>query len=368
MPNGSEKIMNFPIGSEVHKPTRQMAFVPAGSQCRLALATALLSLTLATPRAQATTLFTPTGAGTSAIVTGTNVTGLSANNDSISFTNAVTGSDFALGFSSGLALSATGPATYQGNVYFSDPVTKTTSGTCSGNAGGICLVNTVSSISNTTITGATSNSAATVTAAVNQWLALTNTTNGWGSIAGTNVDLTNGGKLCAVAGSGCLATASGTATLTIQGVTQTAYVFNVTSNHIGGAVTIQGDGSGNTIVVLNYTGSSTLQSNQAITLAGALTDDQVLLNVNSAGGFQSAGGFTFNGAISITSSGNTADLDAAHINGRLFLNDTGSASIQSNFALTAPGDSVASTPEPTGGLLLGSGLAAIAFAVRRRKR
>jgi hypothetical protein len=298
-------------------------------------------------------LFTNPGAGNFALVTGANVTGLTANNDSVT---APSSTDPAFGFSSGITFTSTGPATFTGVADFSDPITKSTGGTCNG---GTCFVNSTSSISNTNITGGTFYAPGAVATAVQQWLDLTSTATGWGSVAGTAANVGSGGTLCAGSGfTGCSYTATTTHTITVGGQSQTAYVFDITSSgdHINNPLTIKGDGSA--LIILNYGGTQKLQSNKAITLSGGVGDDQVLLNVTSSGGMQTSGGFTFSGALAVT--GAAASLDNAGFQGRIFLNGTGTSSIQSGFNLTAPPDipgSSTAAPEPGTALLLGGSLA-----------
>lgn len=315
-----------------------------------------------------TYLFTNVGAGTVALTVGTGVTALSASNDSIT---APSSTDTAIAFAdnSGAGFSSTGPATFTGMIQFSDLASKSTGGTCPADGAGACKVDLSSSLSNTTVTGLTSENISAVNGDTTQWNALIDSTNGWGSVAGTVANLSGGGTLCVGSATGCTATAATPATLIINGQLQTAYVFNITSSgsHINGAVTIKGDGSGNAMVILNYGGAQKLQSNQVFTLAGGLTDDQVLLNVTSTGGMQTSGGFDFNGAIAIQ--GSTAQLDNADINGRLYIDISGSASIPSGFDLNAPTDVPGtSTPEPGTMSLMGAALIWLALLAGKRKR
>jgi hypothetical protein len=343
---------------------RKRTWVVGGSILSVSLA-----YLLAVPAAYATPfLFTGAGAGMVALTVGVNMAGVVANNDSIT---APSSADVAIAFGNtgGAGFTSTGPATFTGAIYFSDAANKTTGGSCPANPGGVCKVDSSSSLSNTTVTGVTAFNPAIPSAAVTEWTALTSVTTGWGSVPGTAVNLGSGGKLCVGSGgSGCTATAPTTTTLIINGMSQTAYVFNITSSggHINGPVTIQGDNTGNAMVILNYGGTQTLQTNQQFTLAGGLLRDQVLMNVTSTGGMQTSGGFGFNGALAVT--GSTINLDASTLSGRLFLNGNVTGSIQSNFSLTAPPDipTTSTTPETRSAGLFAVGMLGMIFLKLRR--
>jgi hypothetical protein len=135
-------------------------------------------------------------------------------------------------------------------VDFADAANKGTGGTCSGNAGGTCLVNTNSVFTGGTVTGVTLPYNTAVTNAVNEWNALI-AGSAWGSNTGaTAVNLGSGSSgyvLCAGSGqTGCTTTNLTTTTRTINGTVQTAYLFDLsttTGGVINQNVTIKGDGS-----------------------------------------------------------------------------------------------------------------------------
>jgi len=321
-------------------------------------------------------LFTNGGAGTVGITVGNLVNAnLAVNNDSVTMPNNI---DMAIAFASGDKLTMSS-GTIVGAVDFADPATTSTGGTCSAMPGSVCKVDSGSSITSGTISGFTLQNASPIGSAVNEWLGLTSTSTGWGAVTTTTnpsqvvaVNLASGATLCAgVSGCSVGNTANSTVTKIINGVSQTAYVFDITSSgsHINSPVTIKGDGS--TLVILNYSGTNTLQSNQVISLSG-LSPDQVLLNNSSTGGMQTSNGFSFTGALAI-SRGTTINLDGAGINGRLFISGASSPSIQSGFNLTAPSDigpNGVPAPESESTILMASGLALvlIASAARRHRR
>jgi len=333
------------------------------------LGTVLLAWT-ASPAFASMYLFTNGGAGAVGITVGdTNMAGgtvllnLAANNDVVTMP---TNTDMAIALAAGDKITISS-GTITGQVDFADQANVNAGHYCPAEPNGNCMFNSGSTITNGSISGLTQQNTNRINSAVNEWLGLINTSTGWGSVAGKAVNLSSGGTLCAgVTGCSAANTLNTTVTKTINGVSQTAYVFDITSSgdHINGGVTIKGDGT--TLIILNYSGNTKLQSNQIISLSG-VTSDQVLMNVTATGGMQTSGGFSFAGALAI-SGGGTIDLDSAHINGRVYLSGSTTGSIQSNFALVAPPDvesGGAATPEPCMFLLVGGALVCIALGPKR---
>ncbi len=346
---------------------------PSRFACQLAALGAFLSL--AAFRAHATPyLFTSAGAGTVGVTVG-NTLGATSVPMTLSVNNTIVNmpvdTDMAIAFAAGDKLTMSS-GTIAGQVDFADVANVPAGNHCAAMPGGTCMVNAGSAITNGTISNLTIQNATPINAALNEWLALTSTSTGWGSITGTTANLASGGTLCAGASlpGGCTGTtASSTNTVVVNGVSQTAYVFDITSSgtSINGPVTIKGNGTA--LVILNYRGTNKLQSNQVFSLSG-VSSDQVLLNVTSTGGMQTSGGFNFSGALAITGGG-TINLDAAGIAGRLFLNGSSTGSIQSNFALNAPANILSTggqTPEPATVFLIGGALIAVAIGSKFKRQ
>lgn len=191
--------------------------------------------------------------------------GLVATTPTVNLAGSVTGTsnihDEVIGVGAGVDL-ALSSGTVTGAVDFADVANKSTGATCSGNAGGTCLVNTNSAFTGGTVTGVTLQYNTAVTNAVNEWNALI-AASAWGSNTGaTTVNLGSGGSayvLCAGSGQTGCTTTNTTTTRTINGQVQTAYLFDLSSTTggiINQNITIKGDGS--TLVVLLYNGASTL--------------------------------------------------------------------------------------------------------------
>ena len=321
-------------------------------------------------------LFTNSGAGTVGIIAGSGVSILQQNNSNIYQTKGNSASDVVIGFvNTSVDFQLSGPTVDQGVVDFSG-ATLSKSVNCNGNAGSgytgpnPCYVNAQSAVSNSTITGGAENTSEAQIAA-NEMLALSNA---WYSATGANVSLNN----CTVVNNVCTISATAgnlqTVSITANGKTwsETAYVFNITDNGPNPGHNIVINGSGSTLVVLNYKSSTKFQLNHTITLSGGITQDQVLLNLNTgaAGGtgtiLQTSGGAVIDADIASVS-GNV-NLDNLTLNGRLFIDGTGTSSIQSGFAMTVPGDAPpagSSTPEPATLFLLGGALIGLSIYGRR---
>ena len=318
-------------------------------------------------------LFSGWGAGQFGLVATTPTVNLSGN---VSGGVNVQDGVIAVGSSVDLAMSS---GTVTGAIDFADATTKSTGGSCAADPGGVCKVNTFSTFTGGTVTGVTLTYNTAVTNAVTEWNNLVAGA-AWGSTAGsTAVNLGSGGPFVLCAGSGqtgCTTTNTTTTTRTVNGKTQTAYLFDISST-TGGVVanniTIKGDG--NTLVVLLYNGASALNISKSITLSGTgtLTADQVLLNDTSAAGITTATGFTYTGALAVkTTTAASEQLSGAVINGRLFLGGSGSATATLNtsgatgFSLTAPTD--LATPEPATDLMIGGAMIMLAVIFKRQRK
>jgi hypothetical protein len=312
-------------------------------------------------------LFTGWGAGQFGLVATTPTVNLSGNVTSA--TSNIQDGVIAVGAGVDLALSG---GTVTGAIDFADATTKNTGGSCVMDLGGVCKVNAASAFTGGSVTGVTLQYNAAVTNAVNEWNGLV-AASAWGSATGaTAVNLGSGGPfvLCAGSGhSGCTTTNSTTTTRTVNGQTQTAYLFDISSStggNIANNITIKGDG--NTLIVLLYNGASTLNISKSVTLADGVTSDQVLLNVTSAAGITTAAGFNFTGSLAVKDT--TETLSGAIINGRLFLGGSGSATLNTSgstgFSLTAAAD--IATPEPATEFLIGGAMVLVAVLVKRARK
>jgi len=323
-----------------------------------------LLLTLTPSRAHATAfLFTSGGAGLFGITAG----GGGSNAITLALNGTVTApsnTGVAIGLAAGDKLTMTG-GTVTGQVDFADPAGTSTLGTCSADAGNICMVNTGSSVAaGSTISGLTWQSTSAVNAAVAEWNGLTT---GWSGGAATNVSLAVTGSICTGTFTGCtLATVAAPTTRTVNGVVQTAYVFNITSTTVGGTITIKGDPSA--LIILQYSNGTklTTAAGSKITLVGGISADQVFLDDSGTGGIDTSAGFNYTGAMAISPSINTAttNLNSMVMNGRLFLTNTSPTTVNlgSSFNLTSP------TPEPSTLFLIGGALIGIAVLSKKVQR
>jgi PEP-CTERM motif len=331
-----------------------------------ALGAILLSLA-ASPAHATAYLFTSAGAGLfgiTAVSSGTNVINLALNGTiSMPANNQV-----AIALGTGDHLTMTG-GTASGQVDFADPAGTSTGGSCPADAGGICKVNTGSSVAaGSTITGLTQQNASAVTAAVNEWNGLIGAS-GWTGAAATNVSLASAGTICTGSFTGCsLVSVAAPTTRMVNGVLQTAYVFNITSSTIGGAITIKGDGTA--LIILQYSVAGTKLSTAAgskITLTGGVNSDQVLLDDTSNSGIDTSAGFNYTGALAISPGSATAttNLNSLVINGRLFVSNNTAGTTTVNLG---SGFNLAPTPEPSTFLLIGGALIGIAVLSKRVRR
>jgi len=256
--------------------------------------------------------------------------------------------------------------TITGAIDFADGAGKTTGGSCAADPGGVCNVNSASVFTGGTVTGVTLQYTAAVTNAVNEWNNLV-AASAWGSSTGAlAVNLSGAGPFVLCAGGGhanCTSTNNSTTTRTINGVTQTAYLFDISSTNgaVGGNITIEA--ANNTMVVLLYNGTNALNLSKTVTLADGVTSDQVLLNVTSANGMNNTGAMNFTGAIAVKDTNEI--LNGATINGRLYLGGTATASLNSSFVLNAPSD--LNSPEPGTEMMFGGALMLLALVARRRR-
>jgi hypothetical protein len=306
-------------------------------------------------------LFSGWGAGQFGLVATTPTVNLAGN---IGTGSSIQDGVVAVGTGVNLAMSS---GTVTGAIDFADAATKNTGGSCASDPGGVCKVNTFSTFTGGTVTGVTLTYNSAVTNAVNEWTNLA-AAGAWGLSTGSlAVNLSTAGPfvLCAGSGhSGCTGgmTNNSTVTRTVNGQTQTAYLFDIsgTNGAVGGNITIKGDG--NTLVVLLYNGTNALNLSKSVTLADGVTSDQVLLNVTSAAGMNNTGAMTLNGTLAVKGTAET--LTGATINGRLFLGGAVSSTLGAGFSLNATADTAA--PEPGTEILLGSALIGLALLAKRR--
>ena len=317
-------------------------------------------ITLTAPQVRAAAfLFTSGGAGSVGITAGGSGVLTLALNGTVTVAN---NSAMAIAFASNDKLAMTG-GTVSGQVDFSDTVSTSTGGSCPADTGGVCKVNSGSSITAGTITGLTQLNASPIAAAISEWNGLTT---GWSGGAATAVNLASTGSICTGSFTGCtLTNVSSASTRTVNGVSQTAYVFNITSTTIGGTITIKGDGSA--LIILQYSNATklTTAAGSKITLTGGISNDQVLLDDTSQGGIDTTAGFNYMGAMAISPglAGASMNMNSMVMNGHLFVNNTAATTVNlgSGFALTT-------APEPTTMMLIGGALIGLAVISKKTHR
>ena len=226
-------------------------------------------------------------------------------------------SDAVIDVGTGVNLALAG-GTVTGAIDFADAANTSTGGSCPSDPGGTCKVNTSSVFTGGMVTGVTLTYSNAVTNAINEWNGLIAGA-AWSSNAGSTAANLKGGaaiSLCTGTFTGCTFNNNTTTTRAVNGVKQTAYVFDITGT-TGGVInqniTIKADS--NSMVVLYYNGASTLSVAKAFTVTGGATSDQVLLSVVTAAGITTASGFNFTGSIAVKST--TQILTGSAISGRL---------------------------------------------------
>jgi choice-of-anchor A domain-containing protein len=155
---------------------------------------------------------------------------------------------------------------------------------------------------------------------------------------------------------------------TVNGVTYR--VFNVTSysENDGKLLTINGDGSGDD-VILNFGSSSNVNLGGDVSLTGGLTDDNVLWNFTSSGKNISlnnnASSFPLPLAFmgDILAPNDVLSLTNANLDGRVWGGDSQDMQIVSGDTINGLATTI---PEPGSLTLLGAGL--VAFGVLRRRQ
>jgi hypothetical protein len=171
-----------------------------------------------------------------------------------------------------------------------------------------------------------------------------------------------------------LATAlGGGSTLTVSGTgNYSAHEFVYFASTSLGAITINAPSSDYVIInVGEGSNRSAGTGNYAIagvTLAGGITSDHVLFDIDTTGNFQAGPNSPIVNADIIDNEGNT-NLNSITLNGRLFCTDVaaaGNCSVVSNAVLNQPSN-VSTTPEPASLWLAAGGMLLLALGALRRQ-
>jgi hypothetical protein len=310
-------------------------------------------------------LFTSSGAGIVGLIAGANVTELDQSNGNITAPPGHLG-DMVIGFVNlSVAFKPTGPDIDTGVVDYSN-TSLTNSQNCNGDGGGgptTCFVNAQSSLSNTTITGGTASNPSAVAAAANEMQAVSTA---WAAVTGTAI----ASNATSLNTTGC---STSNVTVSPSGGSsfgESGCVYNINNvNALATNSTFQITGDGSKLIILNYTAASALNWQANLTLTGGIMADQVLLNFTDGSTttlnniLVTSGHPTINADLAVTSG--TVQLNSATIDGRIYLNGSGTSQINSGFNENLPAN-VLPTPEPGSWLMLSGSLIGLGVVFRKR--